>query len=76
MNVFAEIIKIEFVSNESGSKRYLVDLMLYFEYENNIAKTPNNTAEFVIIGRNISYVYELAKTDKFLLTEFLKYAEL
>jgi hypothetical protein len=76
MNVFAEIIKIELVSNEGGSKRYLVDLMLTFQVENNIAKTPNNTAEFVVIGSNMPFVYELAKTDKFLLRDFLKYAEL
>jgi hypothetical protein len=76
MNVFAEIIKIELVSNEGTNKRYLVDLMLTFQYENNIAKTPNNTTEFVVIGSNMPHVYELAKSDKFLLREFLKNAEL
>jgi hypothetical protein len=76
MNVFAEIIKIELASNEGNIKRYLVDLLLTFKDENNIAKTPNNTAEFVVIGSNMPFVYEIAKTDKFLLIDFLKYAEL
>jgi hypothetical protein len=49
--------------------------MLTFQDENNIAKTPNNTAEFVVIGSNMPHVYELAKSDKFLLSDFLKLTE-
>jgi hypothetical protein len=64
MNVQAEIIKIELIDTTHTTKKYLVDVFLYFDLKGETV-TPNTSTEFTFNLNQMPRVYDLAKIEKF-----------